>query len=670
MAFQVSPSIKINEIDLTAIVPAVSSTEGAFAGVFAWGPIEDRQLLSSENDLVLQFGKPTGDNFEAWYSAANFLSYSNALWVVRTASNTAYNAYANSTGTVADTQIKNATDYTNMVGSLDANAEYFAKYAGALGSSLKISVCDSANAYSRAITGVDLTIDFVVGSADAVFIETDAGGNTEASNTALDAVLADLAIGDIITAGNSSIGTQHLKISSIGTVANTSNGVSEATVGLTSKYYLSDDVQQTTTNRFWEYFGLVDAAPGTSDFVAARSGGADELHVVVVDEGGDFTGTPGQIVEVWESLSRATDAKGETGSSLYYKEVLETGSLYVLWANDRVGAISNTAVDVVTSTTDRALTLSFDGGSNGLTENTITLADMIRGYEQFREAEEVDVSLIIAGKSSSTYGARGTGLAEYIIEQICEVRRDCIAFVSPQLTDVVNTPFTESENTILTRDQLNPTSYGVFASNYKFQYDKYNDVNRWIPLSGDVAGLVARTDHTRDPWWSPGGYNRGKIKSVVKLAYNQPKAERDLLYKAGINPIITEVGEGTLLLGDKTMLSKPSAFDRINVRRLFIVLEKAIATAAKFILFEFNDEFTQAQFRNLIEPFLRDVQGRRGIDRFEVKCDDENNTDAVKARNEFVADIFIIPKYSINNISLKFIAVNGQVQFDEVVETF
>jgi len=673
MAFQVSPSVKINEIDLTAIVPAVSSTEGAFAGVFLWGPIDDRQLLTSETDLRTQFGKPGDDNYESWLTAANFLSYSNSLWVARAASSNSYNAVANSTGIVTNTQIKNETAYSTNVDTLDANAEYFARYAGALGNSLKISVCDSANAFSRSVSNTGLTsslqIDFTVGSSTAVFQTTDGSSNTTLSNTDLDSVLADLSVGDFITAGNSTIGTQYLKISSIGTVSG-SNGVSTANVSLASKYYLSQDVTQTDTTRFWEYYNSVDAAPGTSDYVSVRGGSDDEMHIVVVDEDGNITGVAGSILEKFESISRATDAKGETGLSIYYKDVLENSSRYVYWANDRSGAPSALSTAITAATTDTALTLSFVAGDDGITESNIPLADMIRAYDEFKAAEEVDVSLIIAGKSSSTYGSRGTGLAQYIIEQICETRKDCIAFVAPQQSDVVNNEFNESEDTILTRNQMNPSSYAVFASNYKYMYDKYNDVNRWVNLSGDVAGLVARTDNLRDPWWSPGGYNRGRIKGVIKLAYNQPKAERDLLYKAGCNPILSEVGEGTLMLGDKTMLTKPSAFDRINVRRLFIVLEKAIASAAKFILFEFNDEFTQAQFRNLVEPYLRDVQGRRGIERFHVKCDNENNTDAIKSRNEFVADIFIIPRYSINNITLNFVAVNGTVQFDEVVQTF
>jgi phage tail sheath protein FI len=325
---------------------------------------------------------------------------------------------------------------------------------------------------------------------------------------------------------------------------------------------------------------------------------------------------------------------------------------------------------MVASTNDRAYTQSFVSGADGTTESTVVLGDMIRAYDQFKNAEDVDVSLILTGKSSSTHGVRGMGLAKYIIENIAEFRKDCVVFTSPQNSDVVNNPFQEMEDSILTRDEIGSSSYGVFDSGYKWQYDKYLDTYHWIPLNGDIAGLAARTDDLRDPWYSPAGFNRGNIKNVTKLAYNPDKADRDLLYKSNVNPVVNFPGLGTVLYGDKTLLTKPSAFDRINVRRLFIVLEKAISTAAKFSLFEFNDEFTRAQFRNLVEPYLRDVQGRRGIYDFTVVCDETNNTGEVIDRNEFVGDIYIKPARSINYIQLNFIAVRTGVEFSEVVGQF
>ena len=674
MGFQVSPGVNVTEIDLTTIVPAVSTTEAAIGGVFRWGPIEDRDLISSENELVARFGKPTSSNFETFFVAANFLAYSNKLWVSRAASNVAYNAVANSTGTAVLTQIKNETAYITNVDTLDANAEYYAKYAGELGNSLKISVCDSINSYSKTVTSAnsaELAIDYTVGSNVAVFTITDDGSNTADGNTTLDGILADLAIGDWITAGNSTIGTQYLKVNSIGVPSNNATpGVAFANVGLTSTYALYTAVTQNSTIRYWEYFNFVDRVPGTSAYTLDRAGAGDELHIVVIDEDGAFTGTPGSALEVWQHLSRATDSKSEQGGSLYYKDVLQQSSLYVYWANDTAGAISNTAINMVASTNDRAYSQSFVSGADGATESAITLGDMINAYAEFRSAEDVDVSLVLTGKSSSTHGVRGMGLAKYLIENIAEFRKDCVVFVSPQNSDVVNNPYQEMEDSVLTRDEIGSSSYGVFDSGYKWQYDKYNDLYRWIPMNGDIAGLTARTDDLRDPWFSPAGFNRGNIKNVTKLSYNPDKADRDLLYKSNVNPIVNFPGLGTVLYGDKTLLTKPSAFDRINVRRLFIVLEKAIATAAKFSLFEFNDEFTRAQFRNLVEPYLRDVQGRRGIYDFRVVCDDTNNTGEVIDRNEFVGDIYIKPARSINFIQLNFIAVRTGVEFEEVVGKF
>jgi phage tail sheath protein FI len=277
--------------------------------------------------------------------------------------------------------------------------------------------------------------------------------------------------------------------------------------------------------------------------------------------------------------------------------------------------------------------------------------------------------LILQGKSR---GASNTAqLANYLIDNIAESRKDCVVFISPDKDDVVNNVGkTEVTDVVGFRNALTSTSYAVMDSGYKYQYDKYNDVYRYIPLNGDIAGLAVRTDNVRDPWYSPAGFNRGQIKNIIKLAYNPAKADRDILYKSDVNPVCIFPGQGTVLFGDKTVLGKPSAFDRINVRRLFIVLEKAIATAAKFTLFEFNDDFTRAQFRNLVEPFLRDVQGRRGIYDFKVVCDETNNTGDVIDRNEFIGDIYVKPARSINFIQLNFVAVRTGVEFSEVVGNF
>jgi hypothetical protein len=389
----------------------------------------------------------------------------------------------------------------------------------------------------------------------------------------------------------------------------------------------------------------------------------------VVDEDGKFTGTPGTVLEKFSYVSKASDAKTEVGESNYYKDVINRTSRYIWWGN-HVGA---TAPGTAWGSTVPGSTGFATFGATGPYVNSLTFGvsgnDLdgtsgfaIDAYDEFVD-DSNDVNLIIAGEADQA-------TITHLISNIAEVRKDCIVLYSPEYSDVVNalTPLTNVTGFMNT---LSPnSSYAVMDSNWKYQYDKYNDVFRWIPCNGDVAGLCARTDQTNDPWFSPAGYNRGVIKNVIKLAWNPSKAQRDELYKVGVNPIITESGTGTVLFGDKTTLARPSAFDRINVRRLFIILEKAIATAAKFSLFEINDEFTRSQFVGLVEPYLRDVQGRRGIYDFKVVCDETNNTPQVIDSNSFVGDIYLKPAKSINYIQLNFVAVRSGVEFSEIVGQF
>jgi hypothetical protein len=640
MPFQVSPGVNVSEIDLTTIVPAVSTTEGAIAGVFRWGPIGKAILVDSEDKLAARFGKPDSTNPETFFTAANFLAYGNKLYVSRAANTTdttgvtgVLTAVAN-TGAYANTiLIKNDDDY-DLLSNPDTDVLYAAKYPGALGNSLKVSVCDSVNAYgsnlNMFLSNSSLVLDstkisnagilFTVGSNQAtIFIGNTAGfwGNADSSAAvqgALDIVISNtFIVGSILQAGNATIGTQGLRITSIASAAYAA-GNTTAVFNLDANYTLSTNYYSNTIVRNWEYYNAVDKAPGTSVYTKkfGNSSAVDEVHVVVADEDGKFTGVPGTILETFRGLSRATDAKTEDGATLYYKEVLNQNSNYIWWINHRSGAIGNTAVNIVNSTNSKPVTLSFVTGSDGATEANAAIGDLTRGYDLFKSAEDIDVSLILQGKSR---GASNTAqLANYLIDNIAESRKDCVVFISPDKDDVVNNVGkTEVTDVVGFRNALTSTSYAVMDSGYKYQYDKYNDVYRYIPLNGDIAGLAVRTDNVRDPWYSPAGFNRGQIKNIIKLAYNPAKADRDILYKSDVNPVCIFPGQGTVLFGDKTVLGKPSAFDRINVRRLFIVLEKAIATAAKFTLFEFNDDFTRAQFRNLVEPFLRDVQGRRGI---------------------------------------------------------
>ena len=413
----------------------------------------------------------------------------------------------------------------------------------------------------------------------------------------------------------------------------------------------------------WTYKLEFDSAPGTSSSAAAVGGSADELHIIVIDEDGLWTGIQGAILEKFSFVSKASDAKRADGSNNYYKDVLNNTSEYIWWMDHTsVGTNWGTSSSAKTfAALSSAITKSLSGGVDSL---TLTAGEQQTAYAMFVDDATYDIALIMMGKAT-------TATTTYVIDNVAEVRLDCIVFASPQDTTtaevIVGSGSGATTAITLYRDGLPSTSYAVLDSGYKYQYDRYNDMYRWIPLNGDVAGTCARTDYTNDPWFSPGGLNRGQIKNVVKLAHNPSKTDRDVLYKAGVNPVVTFPGQGTVLFGDKTLLAKPSAFDRINVRRLFIILEKSIATAARFQLFEFNDGFTRAQFKNLVEPFLRDVQGRRGITDFVVVCDGTNNTGEVVDRNEFIGDIYIKPARSINFIQLNFVAVRSGVEFSEIV---
>jgi len=780
MPFQVSPGVNVTEIDLTTIVPAVSTTEGAIAGVFHWGPLEKSVLIDSEDKLAARFGKPSNHNPETFFTAANFLAYGNKLYVSRAANTTGFSntvASANVNGntwitsssvadgvsagdivygagipegtvvveanttvvimskaaTLGNSSVAYISSYSftnpNSVfsavantGPLDADSDlahfvikneddylvkqdlfpatttvnYAAKYPGSLGNSLKVSVCDSAEAFSSNVNAfvanntlynigdstkiANAGITFVVGSNVAtVFIANSAAslytsGNQDswgAANGMIAFINDNFKVNDILTVGNSELGFQELKITALAANAVYAAGNNTFQINFSSNYNLFSNFYSNTISRSWEYYNNVDRAPGQSDYVRqfGNTSANDELHVVVSDEDGKFTGVPGTILEVFEGLSRATDSKTEDGATLYYKTVLNDNSNYIWFVKDRTNAPSNTALSVTSSTNETPFYGSFGGGQDGSNESNVPVNVLTKAYDRFRSTEEIDVSLILQGKArGGTYGAQ---LANYLIDNVAEYRKDCVVFVSPDRGDVVNNiGKDEAQDIVQFRNSLSSTSYAVLDSGYKYQYDKYNDVYRYIPLNGDIAGLAVRTDNLRDPWWSPAGFNRGQIKNIIKLAYNPQKADRDILYKSDINPVCVFPGQGTVLFGDKTILGKPSAFDRINVRRLFIVLEKAIATAAKFTLFEFNDEFTRAQFRNLVEPFLRDVQGRRGIYDFRVVCDETNNTPEVIDRNEFIGDIYIKPARSINFIQLNFVAVRTGVEFSEIVGRF
>ena len=703
MPYQISPGVNVTEVDLSQNIPGIATTTGAIAGVFRWGPVDERVLVADENSLVLRFGKPSNFNYETFFTAANFLSYTSSLYVVRSANTTssnssigALNSIANSaSATLLDAVVKNRSHWTTTrEGNVPAGVEYIAKYPGALGNSLKVSVCDSASAYesNHALSGHNAnsssnslcssTFTTIIGSNSGVFVTTavSAVGHATEFTTA---IATALTVGDVVTVGNSSIGTQYLRITSIGSVtANASAATFTATFD--SKYRLSTDyVANTTTNgasvkRNWEYFGLTDSAPEISFYNQnfGNTAAQDSLHIVVTDEDGQVTGVPGSVLEVYKNLSRVTDAKSQEGASLYYKTVINDGSAYIWAGNDRSNAVSNTAVNVASSTNTKPLTQSFVGGTDGCTEETAPLGLIATGYDMYASQEQADVSIILQGKpigGSTTVNGMAVanfGLSNYLIDNIASVRKDCVVVVSPDDAIVRSNVGAEATALVNWFSQINDSSYSVYDSGYKYMYDRYNDVYRYVPLNGDVGGLLARTEATNDAWWSPAGFNRGQVKNIVKLRYSPTKTDRDLLYKNSINPVVTFPGQGTVLFGDKTGTKKPSAFDRVNVRRLFIVLEKAIANASRFSLFEFNDEFTRSQFKNLVVPFLRDIQARRGIQDFLVVCDATNNTAERIDRNEFWGDIYVKPNRSINFIQLNFVAVRTGVQFSTIVGQF
>ena len=705
MPFQLSPGVNVTEIDLTGIVPAVATSDGAIAGIFQWGPVGTRRLISSEADLVSTFGKPNSNNAETWFTAANFLSYANRLWVVRGANTTsltstvgALSAVANvgSVTNVAACTVRNDTVYASLDGTFDTDVLYIARYPGAIGNSLKVSVCDSAAAYSSTlaangksvVTGssnldVVATTTLTLGSNAATVNCIPGGtGTAEDANTYATALVANLTIGDYITAGNSALGTQYLKVTSISSISANSTGAYFA-VNFEDNYRLASNFTSngsvnSTIRRNWEHFNIISTAPGQSNYQAmfGNTSANDQLHIVVSDEKGKFTGVPGTILESYADLSIATDNKTESGAANYYKTVIENNSRYIHWANDRSGATSNNSTNIASSTNRTPITVQFASGTDGYTESTAPLGTLAAAYDYFNSPENVDISLIMQGKpigGSTTVNGQTiqyTQLANYIIDNIVEVRKDCVLFISPDDTLVQSNPGNQAQSLVNWRGAIHDSSYAVMDTGYKYQYDRYNDVYRYIPMNGDIAGLCARTDNTRDPWWSPAGFNRGQIKNLLRLRWNPTKADRDILYKNGVNPVVTFPGQGTVLFGDKTVQTKPSAFDHINVRRLFIVLEKAIATASKFFLFEFNDEFTRSQFKNLVTPYLRDVQSRRGITDFLVVCDATNNTAERVDRNEFWGDIYIKPARSINFIQLNFVAVRSGVQFSEIVGKF
>ena len=653
MAFQVSPGVQVKEVDLTNVVPAVSSTIGGFAGAFRWGPVDEVVSVSDSKGLVDHFFTPanTDAGAEDFYSAEAFLRYGSSLKVVRVASATAYNANA---GGDSDASIKNLDAYQSGFengGAAGTVGAWTAKYPGAIGNSLKVSVCASPDAYyNDNVTTLDAA---------------EAAGQTVISVTSE----TGFNVRDIVRFGTD---TQEYRVTATATGTITVEALNQpAGTGLVNAVDNSTQV-----HRYWEFYNQFDKAPGTSASATAASGSADEIHVVVVDEDGVISGKQHEVLETYGFVSCASDSKDASGSSNYYKTKINNQSDWIWWTGHSTSthpAVNSVHTHALSGSTafgrpSAPINTSLADGADGALP---TPAIKYGGYvDNFGDAETQDISFLITGSTRTSNGDLLTDHNTIVNQliQIAENRKDCMVIASPRRASVVNvsSESTQSSNVVADYASVTSSSYAVLDSGWVYQYDRYNDRYCWVPGNGHTSGIMARSDLLRDPWYSPAGFSRGQYLGITKLAFNPSQSSRDDLYQARINPIVTFPGQGTVLFGDKTALSTPSAFDRINVRRLFIVLEKAIATAAKSQLFEFNDAFTRAQFRAAVEPFLRDVKNRRGLTDFTVLCDETNNTDTVIDRNEFVCSIFVKPARSINFITLNFVAARSGVEFEEI----
>ena len=689
MAFQVSPGVNVSEIDATNVVPAVSTSDAGFAAAFVWGPADKITTITSEVDLVNTFGKPDSDTQTNWYTAASFLAYAGSLQIVRSLGAASYNS---SDGTAAATEgviVDFETTITSGGNSYtDQNTE---SLTGGTGS--------GATGEITAVDGVITAITIVAGgtgynSGDVLAVATGAGGTVTvetvtALGTAADILVANEDTYDAHVSGGSTIGNFNSATFVSRYAGELGNSIQVGFAhqkGDATNTILSDwkeDFTQGGKTATVDFGTLFDRSPNTSSYVLSKNGGTDvndEIHIVVVDRDGKISGTAGTVLEKFAHVSLATDAKSSEGNSNYYKDVLRNNSSYIYatgnWANvdavddnwESKDSTNTTAFTNVTSPQSILLANGVNDNGSGATTNGNHAAKRYvadKGYYLFRDVDSVDVGLLITGEDDTS----GT-LTKDLIDNVAEYRKDAVVFYSIDKAESVNNQSQALKGTALV-DHINNvvnknSSYAVMDSGWKRTYNRYTDNYVDVPLNGDIAGLCVATDQSRDAWWSPAGFSRGQIRNVVKLWFNPDKAERDKIYKAGVNPVVAMPGAGTILYGDKTTLQKPSACDRINVRRLFIVLEKAISRAAKFMLFEFNDEFTRSTFRNMVEPFLSEIKTRRGIYDYKVVCDTSNNTGEVVDRNEFIGDIYVKPARSINFIQLNFVAVRTGVDFSEV----
>jgi len=723
---QLSPGIIVREVDLTVgRADNVLDNIGAIAGPFEIGPVDEAIDIQTEQQLIETFGKPlsTDRQYEYWMTASSFLSYGGVLKVVRTNGSSLNNSNAG-VGIASTTSLKieNYDDYTSNH-STATDFTWASKNPGSWANSLKVCVIDNAADQTIAITTTNPGASgAIVGygvTATLSNIVVPGAGTTSTFSGYLKGIITGVTTDS--TNGNSTIDVKITsRVSSAGTVfsltykqsdpgasfeaADTINfvnnsgintGTSRSAVSV-SDWYDNQTLGLTNSVVYWK---SIAPRPVTTNYSSSRNGSNDALHVAVVDDTGAITGVQGNVLEKHLSLSKAVDATadGDAPTKTYYKNYIADRSAYIyagynpsqaadaywgtkplasgfsasftaytigqgLWGQEAQG-VKFSSIGNVSYTLGGGVDYSANGGMSA------TLASLVTSYDLFANKDEIAVDYIIMGPGLGDE-SQSQAKANKVIS-IAESRKDCIATVSPHRANVVNvTNSTTATNNLLKFfSPLTSSSYAVFDSGYKYTYDRFNNEFRYIPCNGDIAGLMTRTNIVAFPWFSPAGQQRGTLNNAIKLAYNPTKAQRDLLYPARVNSIINQRGSGIILFGDKTALGYASAFDRINVRRLFLTVEQALEGAANAQLFEVNDVNTRSNFVNIVEPYLRDIQAKRGLYDFLVVCDESNNTPEAIDNNEFRADIYLKPTKSINFVTLTFIATRTGVNFSEVAGT-
>jgi hypothetical protein len=713
-----SPGIIVREVDLTVgRVDPTSASIGAIVAPFAQGPVELPTLIESEKDLLDTFGKPyaTDKHYEHWLVASSYLAYGGSLRVVRADDTDLANAFS---GSAASVKIKSDEHYEQLGYDENTitNVTVAARNPGSWGNGLRVGIIDAKAdqilTFDQTPEGA-ATVVVGCGVTQAISATLPGAGSTTVLDGHLKGIVTQVTGTEAyvkVLAHVSAAGTvTEVDYQPAGVYAFSGSGsVAIHTAGQTVAYASTTvtaqadwfDQQNITlaTGSTVKWNTLADR-PGTSAYAAARDSRFDEVHVVVLDGDGKITGNAGTILEKNLSLSKAKDAEFSLGSPSYWRKFLLNSSEYVFGGSAPAGIVttgysadftleSDVGWDqdaqgiTFAATGNQNLTLSGGENYDGTTDLSASgalsagLSGLVSGYTLFENKENYEVDFLLMGSANYTK-ADAQALANKLIA-VCEARQDSLAFISPYrgaaITDTtdqaavnINSDADITDNVISFYAPVTSSTYGIFDSGYKYMFDRFANTFRYVPLNGDMAGLCARNDINQFPWFSPAGTARGGILNAVKLAYNPGKTQRDRLYSNRINPVILSPGSGIILFGDKTGFGKSSAFDRINVRRLFIYLEDAISAAAKDQLFEFNDEITRTNFVNIVEPFLRDVQAKRGIFDYVVVCDETNNTAAVIDNNEFVADIFIKPARSINFIGLTFVATRTGVSFEEVI---